>query len=440
MTEILIKATQFVLSLSLLIVLHELGHFLPARFFKTRVEKFYLFFDPWFSLFKKKVGDTEYGIGWLPLGGYVKIAGMIDESMDTEQMKQPAQPWEFRSKPAWQRLIIMVGGVTVNVLLAFFIYAMMLFAWGKSYIPNSNLVYGVYADSLMLQGGFQHGDRILRVGGAEPLTLSEVYQMVLVQGHRQVEVERQGRPITIELPANIDQDIMREGTKLLFTERFPAVVDTVLPGTPAEAAGMRANDRILALGGVDAAFVPDLLYSIRANAGREVPLVVQRNGRVDTLTAHIGDDGKLGFGFKPATEFLETSRLEYGFFESFPAGVREGSAIVVSYVQSLKLLFSSEGVKQVGGFLTIGNLFDNTWNWQRFWSMTAFLSIILAVMNILPIPALDGGHVIFLIYEIIAGRQPNQKFMEYAQLAGIAILITLLLYANGMDLVRHLFR
>ncbi len=441
MTEILIKASQFILSLSLLIVLHELGHFIPARLFKTRVEKFYLFFDPWFSLFKKKIGETEYGIGWLPLGGYVKISGMIDESMDKEQMKQSAKPWEFRSKPAWQRLIIMIGGVTVNVLLAFFIYAMMLFAWGKEFIPNENLSYGVYADSLMLKYGFEHGDKIKAVNGIAPETLSDVFQMILVQGGRNVEIERQGGHIdVISLPAEIDQELLRLGTARIFAERFPAFVDTVLSGSLAEKAGLEKNDRILAVNDESTAFVPDLLYAIQGNKGNEVVLKVLRNNNELDLNANVGDDGKLGFGFKPATEFLQSNKHTYSFFESFPAGVREGSTIVVSYVQSLKLLFSSEGVKQVGGFLTIGNLFDNTWNWQRFWSMTAFLSIILAVMNILPIPALDGGHVVFLLYEMISGREPNQKVLEYAQYAGLVILLSLLLYANGMDVVRHLFK
>ncbi len=440
MTEILIKASQFVLSLSLLIVLHELGHFIPARIFKTRVEKFYLFFDPWFSIFKKKIGQTEYGIGWLPLGGYVKISGMIDESMDTEQMKQPAKPWEFRSKPAWQRLIIMVGGVTVNIILAFFIYAMMLFAWGKEYIPNENLTYGVYADSLMLENGLKHGDKIITVNDERPEVLGDVFQKILVGGARILEVERDGMSQRIELPADIDQELLRRGTPRIFEERYPAYVDSVLSGSIAETAGLRKGDRMLSVNGKETAFIPDLLYILQANKGGEATIVVERDGVEVNLTADVGEDGKLGFGYKPGLDFLETSKHTYGFFESFPEGVKEGATIVVSYVQSLKLLFSSEGVKQVGGFLTIGNLFDNKWNWQRFWSMTAFLSIILAVMNILPIPALDGGHVMFLLYEMIAGREPNQKFLEYAQYAGLALLLTLLLYANGMDVVRHLFK
>jgi len=438
MTEILIKAAQFILSLSILIVLHELGHFIPAKLFKTRVEKFYLFFDPWFSIFKKKIGQTEYGIGWLPLGGYVKISGMIDESMDTEQMKQPAQPWEFRAKPAWQRLIIMVGGVTVNVILAFFIFAMMLFAWGKEYIPNENLVYGVYADSLMLDNGFQHGDQIVSVGGEVPRTLAEVGQLILVNDGRNIDVRRDGKLTTIQLPPDFEQEILKRGSKAgsLFSERFPAVVDSVAPETPASKAGLMKGDKFLRINDKPAAYMQDVWAAVRSQPNENIKLEVERNGEVVATDVTVGENGTIGFIPKSGLEFFELEKETYGFLESFPAGVAEGTNIMVNYVKSLKLLFSSEGAKQVGGFVMIGNLFDDQWNWVRFWQMTALLSIILAVMNILPIPALDGGHVMFLLYEMIAGKQPNQKFMEYAQLAGLAILVTLLLYANGMDLFR----
>lgn len=439
--EIFIKVSQFVLSLSLLIVLHELGHFIPAKLFRTKVEKFYLFFDPWFSLFKKKVGDTEYGVGWLPLGGYVKISGMIDESMDTEQMKKPPQPWEFRSKPAWQRLIIMIGGVTVNVLLAFFIYAMMLFAWGKQYIPNDNLVYGVYADSLMIEQGFRHGDRILAAGN-EPLdVLGEVNRRILFEDVRDIEIERDGSRMTITLPQDIEQDIMRESKasgRPLFAERFPAVVDTVLSGTAAESAGLKRGDTFVSVNGQEATSFQEVVAILQNSKGEDIEFEVERGMDTVALSATVSDEGTLGFGPKSPFDFIETERLSYTFLESLPAGVDEGVNNLVNYVRSLKLLFSSEGAKQVGGFITIGNLFDNTWNWQRFWNMTALLSIILAVMNILPIPALDGGHVMFLLYEMIAGRQPPAKFMEYAQMVGLALLLTLILYANGMDVFRVL--
>lgn len=436
--EIAIKVTQFLLSISILVVLHELGHFIPARIFKTRVEKFYLFFDPWFSLFKKKIGDTEYGIGWLPLGGYVKISGMVDESMDTEQLKQPPQPYEFRSKPAWQRLIIMLGGVTVNVLVAFFIYAMMLFAWGKEYIPNDNLTYGVFADSLMIESGIQHGDKIVMVGDHKPETLNEVNQEVLFGDARTLKISRDGQEININLPKDIDQQMLATGAQSIFYERYPAVVDSVLSEGNAGKAGLIKNDMIHSINGKPSGSFHEVVTLLGAHKGETVELGVTRNSEQLILKADVDTLGRLGYFNKSPFDFLETRKQEYNFFESFPAGVEEGIGILVSYVRSMKLVFSSEGVKQLGGFGTIAGLFDDSWNWPRFWNMTALLSIILAVMNILPIPALDGGHVMFLLYEIITGRVPNQKFMEYAQLVGIAILFTLLLYANGMDLFRWL--
>lgn len=436
--EIAIKVTQFFLSISLLVVLHELGHFIPARLFKTRVEKFYLFFDPWFSVFKKKIGDTEYGIGWLPLGGYVKISGMIDESMDTEQLKEPAKPWEFRSKPAWQRLIIMIGGVTVNVILAFFIYAMMLFAWGKEYIPNENLTYGVFADSLMLDNGFQQGDKILMVGDHRPEVLNEVNQEVLFGNARSIKISRNGQEMDINLPKDIDQQMLASGVQTLFSERYPAVIDSVIADGNAEKAGLLKNDVIETINGKQSDSFQGVVTQLGNYKSERINLGITRNSQQMTIDVNVDSLGRLGFFNKSPLDFLDTKKQEYNFFESFPAGVKEGSDILVSYVRSLKLIFSSEGVKQVGGFGTIAGLFGDTWNWPRFWNMTALLSIILAVMNILPIPALDGGHVMFLLYEMITGREPNQKFMEYAQLVGIAILLTLLLYANGMDLFRWL--
>ncbi|MFT5903758.1 MAG: regulator of sigma E protease, partial [Flammeovirgaceae bacterium] len=414
-------------------VLHELGHFIPAKLFKTRVEKFYLFFDPYFSLFKKKVGDTEYGVGWLPLGGYVKISGMIDESMDREQMAQPPKPWEFRSKPAWQRLIIMVGGVTVNVFLAFFIYAMMLFAWGKEYIPVENLSYGVYADSLMLDNGFEHGDKILGLEGADIQTLNDVNASVLFGGERTISIERNGSRKEITLPDDIEQAMLKSGRQTLFSVRYPSVVDITGPGSNAEKAGLLPGDQILEVDGNDASFFPDMSYVLANYKEDSVSIKLSRNGELISLDALVSADGLLGFNPKMV---LDIETVKYGFLESFPAGVAYGWSRLTDYVQSLKLLFSGEGVKQVGGFITIGKLFGATWDWQRFWNMTAFLSIILAVMNILPIPALDGGHVMFLLYEMVSGRTPNQKVMEYAQLVGIALLLTLLIYANGMDIFR----
>lgn len=436
MSDITIKIIQFGMSLSLLVVLHELGHFIPARLFKTRVEKFYLFFDPWFSLFKFKKGDTEYGIGWLPLGGYVKISGMVDESMDTEQLKSPPQPWEFRSKPAWQRLIIMIGGVSVNVILAFFIYAMMLFAWGKAYVPNENLTYGVFADSLAVASGVQQGDKIVKIGDITPKTLRIVNQEILFGGERVLEINRNGETVSITLPEEIDQQMLALGAEVLFYEKYPARVDSVMGGSNAEKAGLKKGDIVTGINGVPIGSFQEAVRTFKQKKSSTIQLEVERNGSTKTLNAEVTETGTLGYYNASPLSFFDVETREYGFLESFPAGIAEGSNILVSYVRSLKLLFSSEGVKKVGGFGTIANLFDNTWDWQRFWSMTALLSIILAVMNMLPIPALDGGHVMFLIYEMITGREPGQKFMEYAQLVGIALLLTLLVYANGMDVYR----
>ncbi len=436
MSELTIKILQFVMSLSLLVVLHELGHFIPARLFKTRVEKFYLFFDPWFSLFKFKKGDTEYGIGWLPLGGYVKISGMVDESMDTEQLKSEPKPWEFRAKPAWQRLIIMIGGVVVNVILAFVIYAMMLFTWGKSYIPNENLTFGVYADSLIQSYGVENGDRIVSIGDITPKTLSIVNQEILFGDARDLVVERDGRQIQVTLPDDIDQLILASGKESILSEAYPAQVDSIVKGLSADKAGLVEGDKFVSLDDRDVSIYQALITSLYEKKGQSVDLVVERNGQPVEVTAQVDSLGKLGFYNVDPRQYFDIATQEFGFLESFPAGVNEGVNIMVSYVRSLKLVFSSEGVKKIGGFGTLTKLFPTTWDWQRFWNMTAFLSIILAVMNILPIPALDGGHVMFLLYEMITGREPGQKFLEYAQLAGIAILLTLMLYANGMDVYR----
>src|SRR5690606_2216290 len=344
METFLIKAAQLILSLSILVVLHELGHFIPAKIFKTRVEKFYLFFDVKFSLFKKKIGETVYGIGWLPLGGYVKISGMIDESMDTEQLKQPPQPWEFRSKPAWQRLVIMVGGVTDHVLVAFFIYAMMLFAWGKGYIPNDNLAYGVYADSLMIENGFQHGDKILMVGDHKPETLSEVNQEVLFGDARTFKILRNGQEMEITLPADIDQQMLATGAQSIFYERYPAVIDSVLPDSNADKAGLMKNDVIQSINNKQSDSFQGVVTQLGTLKGQRARLGITRNSEPITLDIEIDSLGRLGFFNKSPFDFLETKKQEYNFFESFPAGVEEGTGILVSYVRSMKLVFSSEGV------------------------------------------------------------------------------------------------
>lgn len=433
-----IKAAQLILSLSILIILHELGHFIPARIFKTRVEKFYLFFDPWFSLFKIKRGETEYGLGWLPLGGYVKISGMIDESMDKEQMQQPPKEWEFRSKPAWQRLIIMIGGVTVNLILGFLIYSMVLFMWGKERLPLQNLEYGVYVDSTLTPYGLQDGDRIVAVRDGNVRYFEELGKEILINNARVLDIERDGKTETIHLPENIEKELLANEVKTLFIPRYPFAIDSILPESMAGKAGLMPGDRIVSIAGVPTPGVMEGMESIQAHKGETVEVVVERNGQQLTKTVDVNAEGKIGIALKPITDFIETETYKYGFLQSIPAGFQETGAILGNYISSLKLVFTKEGASQIGGFGSIGGLFPAAWDWQSFWSMTAFLSLILAFMNILPIPALDGGHVLFLLVEIVSGRKPGDKFLEYAQMVGMVLLLTLLVYANGNDLVRFI--
>lgn len=438
--EILTQAAQFILSLSLIVTLHELGHFLPARWFKVRVEKFYLFFDPWFSLWKKKKGDTEYGVGWLPLGGYVKLAGMVDESMDKEQLAKPPQPWEFRSKPAWQRLIIMVGGVTVNLLLGMAIYIGVLYTWGREYLPLSELRYGVHPAEVLKAEGFRDGDRIRAVNGTTPNTLEDVSRAILIDGARTVEVERDGAAHLIELSPGVEERILANGRTQLFVPCVPFVVDTVLPDKGAAGSGLRKGDRIVGVADQPTPYFIDFKKAIAEHRSGTTELTVERGGERLQLTVNVDAEGLIGVGNRPLTAYFTPARETYGLLASIPAGIRSGWETLTSYVRSMKLLFSKTGASQIGGFGTIGSLFSPAWDWQLFWNMTAFLSIILAFMNILPIPALDGGHVMFLIYEMIMGKPAPQRFMEIAQLVGMVLLFTLLIYANGNDLFRAFSR
>lgn len=434
--EFLIKASQLLLSLSILVVLHELGHFTAARIFKTKVEKFYLFFNPWFSLWKRKIGETEYGIGWLPLGGYVKISGMIDESMDKEAMKKPPEPWEFRSKPAWQRLIIMVGGVTVNLLLGMAIYVGVLFAWGKEYLPVENAKYGVMCDSTMLVHGFKDGDMILKVGDKKPETFSEVNKDIIINSVRSVTILRNGEEKILTLPQDIEQLILNNSVRSLFDARFPFEIDSVLPGQPADFSGLLKGDRVLTVNGASTFFFHEFRREIAKYGGQPCTLSVLRN--TDTLTVEIiaNVNGTIGVINKFAGSYFELKKQEYSFIAAIPAGITHGINTLTGYVSSMKLIFTPAGAKSIGGFGTIGNLFAPQWDWQSFWEMTALLSIILAFMNILPIPALDGGHVIFLLVEMVTGRKPSDKVLEYAQIVGMVLLFTLLIYANGNDILR----
>jgi regulator of sigma E protease len=439
-----IKAGQLILCLSILVVLHEMGHFLPAKWFKCRVEKFYLFFDPWFSIAKKKIGDTVYGIGWLPLGGYVKISGMIDESMDKEAMKMPPQPWEFRSKKPWQRLIIMIGGVTVNLILGFFLFAMILWHWGEEYLPAKNATYGVYVDSLGKSIGLRDGDKIVAVNGKEVENFSRLSTDIILNEAKTIQITRAGQNMDIPVPdGTISALIKRKGDPLAYP-KFPAVVDSVMKDAKFTSGSLQKDDQIVALNGMPVGSFFELSDLKRNMKNQEVALTVIRN-KADTALVKVKLDGNasIGFFFRQPQKFLNFAVKKYTFFESLPAGVAKGWSMLVMNVQNFKLLFTSKEVKaseSLGSFLTIGNMFGAEWDWERFWSMTALLSIVLAFMNILPIPALDGGHVLFTLYEIITGRKPSDKFMEYAQMAGMILLLCVMAYALGLDFWRYLFK
>ena len=428
------KGIQLLLSLSLLIILHELGHFIPARIFKTRVEKFYLFFDVKFSLFKKKIGETVYGIGWLPLGGYVKISGMIDESMDTKQMQEPPKEWEFRSKPAWQRLIIMLGGVTVNLILGFLIYIMILFVWGKNILPNSSLPMGLGVTPLAEKVGFEEGDQIILVDGKKLDIALDINKLLLIRGVNKVEVERaNGRQEIIQIPEDIGNRMFESGELSILYPRSAAIVDSILTDRPAYQAGIKSGDKIISANGVKIDDWKDLSNFNSENANQIVNYVVVRNESIDTFNMRLNDKGKMGVMPKNIIKF---DQIQLSLSESIVEGFSYGYWTLYDYVAQFKYVFTKKGASQLGGFGAIGSLFPDTWNWKGFWASTAFISIILAFMNLLPIPALDGGHVMFLIYEIVSGRKPNDKFMEYAQIAGFFLLLALVIYANGNDLFR----
>lgn len=430
--EILIKAAQLLLSLSILVILHELGHFIPAKLFKTRVEKFYLFFDPWFSLFKKKVGGTEYGIGWLPLGGYVKISGMIDESMDKEQMEKDPEPWEFRAKPAWQRLIIMLGGVTVNIILAVFIYVFTLFAWGEKYLPTENAAYGIHCDSLGLSAGFQHGDKIMSVDGKNVDRFSQIIPEIILNDAQKVGVLRNGLSVNVTLSEEVKSAMLDKHS--LFTLGMPFVFDGFSKKSAAETAGAQLGDRLISVNGQALPHVQDVYDFIPKIVGDSANIRLDRGGKSVAINVLL-TDGEMGV--MPASkleDLFEMTQLEYSFAEAIPAGFSKTKSTITNYLKQFKLIKKSPD--SVGGFITIGNIFPAQWDWQRFWGLTAFLSIMLAVINVLPIPALDGGHVVFLLYEIVTGRKPHEKVMEYAQITGMILLLGLLIYANGNDIVR----
>ncbi len=445
--DIVIKLSQFLLSLSLLIILHELGHFIPAKLFKTRVEKFYLFFDVKFSLFKKQIGETVYGIGWLPLGGYVKISGMIDESMDKEQMALPPQPWEFRSKPAWQRLIIMLGGVTVNFILAFIIYIGMAFVYGDTFVANADLKDGVLIENpVMLKTGFKTGDKILAIDGKKVENFDNELNMNIIMS-KQVLIERNGQQKTINMPNDFVDQLSKHEKSPLVDMRVPFAIKDV----PAESANksLKAKDLIVTLNGQEAKYYDQVKAILNSNKGKTIPAVVLRDLKQTPISVSVSKDGKLGvmaggLGIDSLEKlgYYKVSTKHYGFLESIPVGLEKGKDQLVGYGKQLKMIFNPEtkAYKQVGGFAAIFNIFPTSWSWETFWSITALLSIMLGVMNLLPIPALDGGHVMFLLYEIISGRKPSDKFLENAQMVGFVLLITLLLFANGNDIYKAIVK
>ena len=447
METFLIRALQLMMSLSLLVIIHEGGHFFFAKLFKVRVTKFYLFFDPWFSLFKfkPKNSETEYGVGWLPLGGYVQIAGMVDETQNSEDLNHPVEDWEFRAKPAWQRLLIMVGGVMMNFLLALFIYSMILFKWGDQYVALQDMTHGMEFNERAEEIGFRDGD-ILLSADDKPLERFDVDMLRTITEARTVKVNRQGNEVEIFLPEISLLDVAKDYPPFV-EPLIPNVVDSVIVGMPFEQAGIRKGDELLAVNGKVISSWNTFLTTmgqlkdaaeVESKNKAELTLVYSRAGVRDTVSLTTDTLFMVGATSKALADYKVTN-LEYSFFESFPAGVSLGVNTLKGYVNDMKYVFTKEGAKSVGGFGTIGSIFPKVWDWHRFWEMTAFLSIILAFMNILPIPALDGGHVLFLLYEIIARRKPSDKFMEYAQMAGMILLFALLIWANFNDVVRFLF-
>jgi len=441
MEQVLIKAAQLILSLSILVILHEFGHFAFARLFKTRVEKFYLFFDPWFSLFKTKRGETEYGIGWLPLGGYVKISGMIDESMDKEAMNQPPQPWEFRSKPPYQRLLIMVAGVLMNFIFAFIIYIGVLYAWGTTYLKTDSLQYGIAVSQTGEQIGLKDGDQILSVDHQYIDNFYKIVPTVVLDDAKTIQVLRNGQQVDVDIS---DEDLaLMLKSKEIVNARIPfdCHIAKVVKNSPAASAGFKKGDAFVAVDGKKFGFYDQFRNYLKSHTNQKIQVTVLRDGQTTNIPVTVSDEGTIGFYTEfseSATTFLKYETIKYNFAESIPAGFKRGVSTVQDYLKQFKLIFSpkTKAYESLGGFIAIGNIFPGAWDWYSFWTMTAFLSIILGVMNLLPIPALDGGHVMFLLFEMVTGRKPGEKFLEYAQITGMVVLLALVLYANANDIIK----
>ncbi len=439
---ILIKILQFLLSLSIIVIIHEFGHFIFAKLFRTRVEKFYLFFDPWFSIFRKKVGDTEYGIGWIPLGGYVKISGMIDESMDREQMKQPPQPYEFRSKSSGQRLLIMTAGVIFNFISALIIYVGVLYAWGETYLPTSNVKYGIVTDSVGYSIGLRNGDKIISVDNQKIENFAQITSDIVLNSRKTIQVERNGEIVDINIPVEyIAQMLKGRGGFDPRTPFGPYVISGFGKESPGKDAGLLEGDEVVGLDGNQFEWFDEFQNYLAENRAGTIEVNVLRNGERMDIAVKPTSDGFLGIASSRSyDQIFELTTVKYGFLESIPAGIAKGFRTIGDYLKQFKVIFSkhTKAYESLGGFITIGSIFPGVWDWQSFWNLTALLSIILAVMNILPIPALDGGHVMFLLYEVITGRKPSDKFLEYAQMTGMIILLGLLILANGNDIMRLL--
>ena len=439
METILIKTAQLLLSLSILVVLHEFGHFMFARFFKTRVEKFYLFFNPWFSLFKIQKGETEYGIGWLLLGGYVKFSGMMDESMDKESMKLPHQPYEFRSKTALQRLLIMLGGVLMNFIFALLIYIGIMYAWGEEFLPTENVKYGISVNEAGKEIGFQNGDKILTLDQKYIENFAAIVPTIVLDHIKTVQVERNGQKIDVEI-SDSDLALMLKSKSLMVPRTpFEIKVGRIEKNSPAQIAGLQKEDVFISADSLKFEYYDQFTEYLGTKKGKEIELEIERSGQKLTKKVAVTDEGKIGFYAAYINpDLFEYKTVKYGFFASIPAGIKRGFTTTTDYLKQFRLFFKKEtkAYESLGGFATIGNIFPGTWDWYSFWNMTAFISIILAIMNLLPIPALDGGHVMFLIGEIITGRKPGEKFLEYAQIAGMVILLALVLYANANDIIK----
>ena len=437
--DILFKVLQVVACFSLLVLIHEFGHFLFAKIFKTRVEKFYLFFNPWFSVFKFRIGETEYGMGWVPFGGYCKIAGMVDESMDTDNLKSEPKPWEYRSKPAWQRLLIIVGGVLMNIVLAIGIYIGITYAWGDSYIKTKDVTTGFTFSPVAQEIGFRNGDKVISVGGEYVDNYAQIPALILLDDAREVEVERDGQPVTVTIDPKYIKAMLKD--KEFIGLRYPFVIGQVIPDGAAAKAGLQAGDSLVAVGGVPMQWYDQFTDTFAQHKGDTVPVTFVRGGEEMTAAVVLNAEGQMG-AYVPMVNIYPVSTRQYSFWQAIPVGAGRAFTSIGSYLKQLKLIASpeTEAYKSVGGIIAMGNIFPGHWDWLSFWQITALISIMLAVLNILPIPMLDGGHMVFILYEMVTGRAPSDKFMERAQVVGMVIVFGIIILANGNDILKLIFK